>query len=181
MIGWFYVKVDDPNQAEEVAKAIDAEFANSPFETKAETEGAFVQGFAKQIGNITAIMTAIMGAVFFTILLVAGNTIAQSVRERTEEIGVLKSLGFTNFQVLGLVIGEACFLSLLAGGAGLGLSYTLILQGDPTNGMLPIFYFPPDDVMIGVGLIVALGFFTGILPALRANQLKIADALRRMN
>lgn len=179
MVGWFLIKVDDPDQAEAVAKAIDAEFANSPFETKAETEGAFVQGFAKQIGNVTAIMIAIMSAVFFTILLVAGNTIAQSVRERTEEIGVLKSLGFTNTQVMGLVLGESCFLSMLAGGTGLALAFALISRGDPTNGSLPIFYLPTPDIILGLVLMVILGLLTGLTPAIRATRLKVADALRR--
>lgn len=179
MIGWYLVKVDDPGQAEAVAKAIDAEFANSPFETKAETEGAFVQGFAKQVGNITAIMIAILSAVFFTILLVAGNTIAQSVRERTEEIGVLKSLGFTNTQVMGLVLGESCFLSVLAGGTGLALAFALISRGDPTNGSLPIFYLPTPDILLGIILMVVLGLLTGLAPAIRATRLKVADALRR--
>ena len=179
MIGWYLIRVDDPNQAEAVAKAIDEEFANSPFETKAETEGAFVQGFAKQIGNVTAIMIAIMSAVFFTILLVTGNTIAQSVRERTEEIGVLKSLGFTNTQVMGLVLGESCFLSMLAGGIGLAVAFALISRGDPTNGSLPIFYFPTPDIILGFVLMIVLGLLTGMLPAIRATRLKVADALRR--
>jgi len=179
MIGWYLIRVDDPNQAEAVAKAIDEEFANSPFETKAETEGAFVQGFAKQIGNVTAIMIAIMSAVFFTILLVTGNTIAQSVRERTEEIGVLKSLGFTNTQVMGLVLGESCFLSMLAGGIGLAVAFALISRGDPTNGSLPIFYFPTPDIILGFVLMIVLGLLTGMLPAVRATRLKVADALRR--
>ncbi|MBL6763315.1 MAG: ABC transporter permease [Verrucomicrobiae bacterium] len=179
MVGWYLIRVDDSGHAEAVAKAIDEEFANSPYETKAETEGAFVQGFAKQIGNITAIMIAIMSAVFFTILLVAGNTIAQSVRERTEEIGVLKSLGFTNLQVLGLVLGESCFLSVLAGGAGLALAFGLISRGDPTNGSLPIFYLPTTDLITGILLMLVLGLLTGLAPAIQATRLKIADALRR--
>ena len=179
MVGWYLIRVDDPDQAEAVARAIDEEFANSPYETKAETEGAFVQGFAKQIGNITAIMIAIMSAVFFTILLVAGNTIAQSVRERTEEIGVLKSLGFTNSQVLALVLGESCFLSVLAGGVGLALAFALISRGDPTGGSMPIFYLPAPDIVTGIGLMFALGLLTGIAPAVQAMRLKVADALRR--
>lgn len=181
MVGWYLIRVDDPDQAESVAKAIDDEFANSPFETKAETEGAFVQGFAKQIGNITAIMIAILSAVFFTILLVAGNTIAQSVRERTEEIGVLKSLGFTNTQVLMLVLGESCFLSILGGGIGLGIAFLLIARGDPTGGSLPIFYLPTPDIIMGVVFMIVLGLLTGLTPAIQATRLKIADALRRAN
>jgi putative ABC transport system permease protein len=181
MVGWYLIRVDDPDQAESVAKAIDDEFANSPFETKAETEGAFVQGFAKQIGNITAIMIAILGAVFFTILLVAGNTIAQTVRERTEELGVLKALGFTNTQVLLLVLGESCFLSILGGAIGLGIAFLLISRGDPTGGSLPIFYLPTPDIIMGVIFMIVLGLLTGLTPAIQATRLKIADALRRAN
>ena len=96
LVGWYWVRVDDPEKAGQIASSLDAEFANSPYETKTEPEGAFVQGFAKQIGNITAIMMAILTAVFFTILLVAGNTMAQSVRERIQELAVLKAIGFTD-------------------------------------------------------------------------------------
>ena len=107
LVGWYIVKVEDPEKAAETAAAIDAEFANSPRETKSEPEGAFVQGFANQIGNIGFIMTAIVSAVFFTILLVAGNTMAYAVRERTNELAVLKAIGFTDRGVLGLVLGES--------------------------------------------------------------------------
>ena len=107
----------DPAKAAEVAKLVDAEFENSSAETKTEPEGAFVQAWAKQIGDIALITASILGAVFFTILLVTGNTISQSVRERTGELGVLKAIGFTNAQVLGLVLAESCLLAVL-GGAG---------------------------------------------------------------
>jgi putative ABC transport system permease protein len=179
-VGWYTVRVKDPNQAEKVAKQIDDEFANSPAETKAETEGAFIRGFAKQIGDIGAIMVAILSAVFFTILLVAGNTMAQAVRERTEEMGVLKAMGFTNTQVLGLVLAESCVLSALGGLLGLGLAWLAISAGDPTRGALPIFYFPTHDIVIGLVLVIALGLVTGISPAIQAMRLQIADALRRM-
>src|SRR6266581_2800228 len=119
MVGWYAVKVNSPERAVEAAKAIDNEFANSPYETKTEPEGAFMQGFAQQIGDIGTILIAILSAVFFTILLVAGNTMAQSVRERTEEFGVLKAMGFTNGRVLALVLGESCLLALLGGILGL--------------------------------------------------------------
>jgi putative ABC transport system permease protein len=179
-VGWYIVRIGDPGRAASVAKAIDDGFANSPAETKAETEGAFVKAFADQIGNIGAIMKAILSAVFFTILLVAGNTMAQSVRERTGELAVLKALGFTDGRVLGLVLAEALALAALAGFAGLGLSYFLISLGDPTGGNLPLFFFPARDVITGVLLVLALGFATGILPALQAGRLRIADALRRL-
>jgi putative ABC transport system permease protein len=179
-VGWYIVRVTDPKDSAAVARRIDAQFANSPFETKSETEGAFVQGFAKQVGDIGKIMTAILSAVFFTILLVAGNTMAQSVRERTEELGVLKAMGFTSRRVLTLVLAESCFLSALGGGFGLGLACVLIARGDPTGGSLPMFFFPTRDLLAGVGLVLALGLATGALPALQAMRLRIADALRRM-
>jgi putative ABC transport system permease protein len=179
-VGWYVVRVKDPSQATDVARKIDEEFANSPAETKAETEGAFVRAFAKQVGDIGAIMVAILSAVFFTILLVAGNTMAQAVRERTEELGVLKALGFTNQQVLGLVLAESCLLSLLGGLLGLAMAWLLISAGDPTRGALPVFYLPLHNLMIGVVLILALGLVSGFLPAIQAMRLRIAEALRRM-
>jgi putative ABC transport system permease protein len=179
-VGWYVVRVEDPREAADVAKRIDEQFANSPAETKAETEGAFVQGFAEQVGNIGAIMVAILAAVFFTILLVAGNTMAYAVRERTGELAVLKAVGFTDGQVLGLVLAEALVLACLGGFLGLGLGWVLISLGDPTNGALPIFYFPPRSIVLGVLLVLALGLAAGILPALQAGRLRIADALRRL-
>ncbi len=179
LVGWYTVRVADPDKAAEVAAAIDAEFANSERETKSEPEGAFVQGFANQIGNIGFIIMSIMTAVFFTILLVAGNTMAYTVRERTNELAVLKAIGFTDRAVLGLVLGESLALSLVGGAAGLGLAWLLVSMGDPTNGSFPVFYLPTSDVFLGLGLIVAMAFVAGILPALQAQRLQIADALRR--
>lgn len=178
-VGWYMVRVSDPRRAVEAAQKIDEEFANSPAETKAETEGAFVQAFAKQVGDVTTIMLAILSAVFFTILLVAGNTIAQSVRERTEELGVLKALGFTNRQVLALVLAEACVLAVVGGLLGLGLAWIGISRGDPTRGALPMFYFPTEKIALGAVLALGLGLVTGALPAWQAMRLRIAEALRR--
>jgi putative ABC transport system permease protein len=179
MVGWYGVRVKDPNRAEEVAKAIDEQFANSPYETKSEPEGAFAQGFVQQMGNIGAILIAIVSAVFFTILLVAGNTMAQSVRERTNELGVLKSLGFTNERVLALVLAESCVIAAVGGLIGLGLAWLITAGGSPAPTVLPIFYLPPRDVVIGVVLVFALGIVAGILPALQAMRLQIAVALGR--
>ena len=141
-VGWYIVRVKDPAQAAEVAKLVDQEFENSAAETKTEPEGAFLQGWAKQIGDITLITATILSAVFFTILLVTGNTMSQAVRERTGELGVLKAMGFTNAQVLSLVLAESCVLAVLGGGLGLGLAWLMIARGDPTGGMLPLFFFP---------------------------------------
>jgi putative ABC transport system permease protein len=179
-IGWYIVRIGDPAHAAEISKAIDETFANSPAETKAETEGAFVRSFAEQIGNIGAIMQAILSAVFFTILLVAGNTMAQAVRERTGELAVLKAVGFTDGQVLGLVLGEALTIAAAGGLTGLALSWFLISLGDPTGGSFPVFYFPTRDLLMGVGFVIALGIASGFFPALQAGRLQIAHALRRL-
>ena len=178
-IGWYWVRVSEPERAAEIAQAIDLEFANSPAETKAEPEGAFVQGFAEQVGNVGLILTAILTAVFFTILLVAGNTMAQAVRERLEELGVLKALGFTNRNVRRLVLAESCLIAVLGGGLGLVLGWLLVSQGDPTGGALPIFFFPISDLLVGIVLVFFLGLVAGFLPALQAQRLQISEALRR--
>ena len=178
-VGWYVVKIADPERAAEIAREIDAEFANSPAETKAEPEGAFVQGFAKQVGNIGKILIGILSAVFFTILLVAGNTMAQTVRERTRELAAMKAIGFTDRGVLGMVLAESCLVAAVGGLVGLGLAWLLISRGDPTGGSLPIFFLPPGDLVLGLGLIGALGLAAGLLPALQASRLKVADALRR--
>lgn len=178
-IGWFTVRVKDPAQADQIAAQIDREFANSPTETKTEPEGAFAAGFAQQIGDIGLIVTGIMSAVFFTILLVAGNTIAQGVRERTEEIGVLKAVGFPNGLVLGLVLAESCLIAAIGGGVGLGLAWLMTSGGSPMPSMLPVFFIPTKDLLVGVALIVILGLLTGLLPAIQAMRLGVADALRR--
>ena len=182
LVGWYQVRVDDPKRAAEVAAAIDTEFANSPAETKAETEGAMFQGFAQQIGDIATIVSAILAAVFFTILLVAGNTMAQSVRERTQELGLLKAVGFSNELVLAVVLGESLAITILGGMLGLLLGW-LIVTGLGQAGFIrqffPVFFVPALDLMIGAVLAIALGFVAGILPAIQAMRLRLAEALRR--
>jgi putative ABC transport system permease protein len=178
-VGWYMVRVDHPDNATQVAQAIDAEFANSPYETKTEPEGAFAQGFVEQMGNIGAILVGVLSAVFFTILLVAGNTMAQAVRERTAELGTLKAMGFTNELVLTLVLAESCVLAGVGGLAGLLAAWLISLGGSPVPAMLPVFYLPPHYLAIGAGLVLGLGLVTGIIPALQAMRLQIAVALRR--
>lgn len=179
LVGWYVVKISDPSQAQQMAATFDRMFANSSAETKTTTEKGFVEGFAKQVGDIGAIMVAILVAVLFTMLLVAANTMAQSVRERTSEIGVLKTLGFSNTAILALVLGESLLIAVLGGALGLATSWAIVQNGDPTNGMLPIFMLPTRDVWAGAGLIVALGVVAGLWPAINAMNLKITDALRR--
>ncbi len=180
MVGWYTIRIKDPARAAETAKLVDKEFENSDAETKTEPEGAFVQAWVSQIGNIELIVAAILGAVFFTILLVTGNTMSQAVRERTGELGVLKAIGFTNAQVVSLILVESCLLAVVGGGVGLGLAWLFISRGDPTGGLLPLFFFPGRDLVIGAGLALALGLASGIFPALQGLRLRVADALRRM-
>ncbi len=180
-VGWYTVRVKDPARAAEIAAAIDKEFENSDQETKSEPEQAFVQSGVKQIGNIALITSAILLAVFFTILLVTGNTMSQSVRERTGELGVLKAVGFTNRQVLSLVMAESCSIALLGGAVGLGWACLLVPGiGRALSSVLPMFYFPTRDLASGACWALALGIFAGLFPAWGAMRLRVADALRRI-
>lgn len=179
LVGWYVVKIADASKSQQMAATFDEMFANSSAETKTTTEKGFVEGFAKQVGDIGAIMIAILVAVLFTILLVAANTMAQSVRERTSEVGVLKTLGFSNGSILAMVLGESIAIAALGGGVGLLVAWLIIRRGDPTGGMLPVFVLPARDVIIGMALTIALGVVSGLMPALAAMRLKITDALRR--
>ena len=178
-VGQYVIRVDDPARSAEIAAAIDSRFANSPAETKTTTEQAFLQGMADQLGNVGAMLTAILSAVFFTLLLITTNTMAQAIRERTGELAVMKTLGFTNGRVLALVLIEAGALAVVGGAAGLGLVSVLIGRGDPTGGFLPEFGIPPRDLVVGAGLVVALGLISATWPALQATRLRIVDGLRR--
>ena len=179
LVGWYVVKIDDPAQAVDLASRFDEMFANSPAETKTTTEKGFVEGFAKQVGDIGAIMIAISTVVLFTIVLMAANTMSYSVRERTAELAAMKTLGFTNGLILTLVLVESLFIAALGGGLGLALAWLIVQGGDPTGGALPIFVLPPRDVALGVFLIVTVGVLAGLLPALEAMRLRITYALRR--
>ncbi|BET69099.1 ABC transporter permease [Opitutales bacterium ASA1] len=180
MIGWYVIKVADPERTAEIAAAIDLEFANSAAETKAEPEGVFMQGFIQQLGDIGTIVMAILGAVFFTILLVAGNTMAQSVRERTEEIGVLKAIGFTDGRVLAIVLSESLAIALIGGAAGLVLGWMMVAGFAPAvEAFLPGFFLKSSIFVTGGLLALGVGFVAGVLPAMQAGRLRIAEALRR--
>jgi putative ABC transport system permease protein len=179
LVNWYVVKVENPAEADTVAKRMDALFANSPAETKTATEKVFASDFAKQVGDIGSIMTAIAAVVILFILFVAGNAMAQSIRERTNELAILKTLGFTDGRVLAMVLLESSLVALLGGGLGLFAAWLVIAQGDPTGGLLPIFHFPPKDLVLGSTLVLVLGLLSGMVPALQAGRLKIVDALRR--
>jgi putative ABC transport system permease protein len=178
LVGWYVVRVADSDRAAPIAEAVDQEFANSPAETKTATERAFVQAFASQIGDVGRIVIAILGAVFFTILLVTGNTMAQSVRERLGELAVLKTLGFTGPKVLGLVLGEALALTVLGGGLGLLLGWGVV-RGVDVGAFLPAFYLRGRDLATGGVLVLLMGLAAGVLPAVRALRLDVVASLRR--
>lgn len=180
LVGWYVVRIADPQRADAVAEAIDAGFANSPAETKTATEKAFVQAFAHQIGDVGAIVTAILAAVFFTMLLVAGNTMAQAVRERTGELAVLKTLGFTDGRLLGLVLGESLVVAVLGGVLGLAFGWVVVSgMAAELGAFLPAVYVRPRDLALGAALVAFVGVAAGILPALQAMRLEVVQALRR--
>ncbi|HTM87178.1 MAG TPA: FtsX-like permease family protein [Terriglobales bacterium] len=178
LVGWYVVKVDSPDNAVRIAKAIDTTFANSPWETKTDTEQAFAASFAKQMGNISFLIMSIGAVVFFTLLLVAGNTMAIAVRERIRELAVLKAVGFSDTFVLLLVVFESLVVAAIGGAVGLTLAKLLTLRGDPTGGLLPFFYLPAQAMAVGAVLALAVGLAAGIWPAYSAGRLKVVDALR---
>ena len=173
-VGWFEERIDDPRAASELARKIDALFDNSSDETKTQPSKDFAMAFLKQIGDIGFVMRAILGAVFFTLLFLTGNTMMQSVRERVPELAVLKTLGFTDGTVLGLVIGEALLLCVSAAFIGLALSYlTLPVIKQGLRGV----ELSPSALLPGLGVAVVLALVVGFPPAVRAMRLNIIDAL----
>jgi putative ABC transport system permease protein len=179
-LGWLIIRVKDPKQSAQVAAAVDALFANSPAETKTSSEKDFAKSFAKQFGDIGLITTLILGAVFFTMLLVAGNTMAQSFRERIPELAILKTLGFSDQAVMIMVLAEAIVISLIGGLAGLFLAKFFISgAAESMAATLPGLNLSSTMMLFGVGLMFLFGFLTGIIPALQGLQLNIVAALRR--
>jgi len=179
-VGWYVLRVADPDQSVEVAKGLDERFSNSAWETKTEPEKAFAASFVKQMGNIEFLVMTIGSVVFFTLLLVAGNTMAISVRERVGELAVLKTVGFSDRSVLGLVLAEALLIAGQGGIIGLGLAKLFTLGGDPTGGLLGVFYLPFSSLVLGFLLTLTVGAVAGLLPAIGAMRLKVVDALRRV-
>jgi putative ABC transport system permease protein len=177
-VSWFTVQLADPAQASRVAHAIDAISANSDHETKSQTESAFQQAFAKQFADVGLIVTAIMAAVFFTLLLLTGNTMAQAVRERIPELAVLKTIGFRDGAVLALVMAESVLLVVIGGLVGLAIAAVLMPGvSAASQGMIQLPMVPAQTWLVGLGLMLLIGIVVGLLPALRAKRLKIVDAL----
>jgi putative ABC transport system permease protein len=176
-VGWYIERVTDPAQADRVAQAIDRQFANSAFETRTQSEREFQLAFAKQIGDIGLIVKAIMGAVFFTLVLLTGNTMAQSIRERIPELAVLKTIGFANRAVLLLVLAEAVLLLLIGGLLGMGTArLSLPAIRAATSGQFDLT-MQTQTWILGLGLMTAIGVLVGLPPALKAMRLSIVDAL----
>lgn len=174
---FFILQLTPGTDAATVGKTVDAMFENSPDETKTQAEKDFQLSFVKQIGDIGLIVRWILFAVFFTLLLVVGNTMAQSVRERVPELAVLKTLGFSDGSVLGFVLAEAVALCLLGGLVGLALATLLGAMVEQATGGQFSLNVDAAIWAIGIGTILVMSLAVGLLPALRARRLKIVDAL----
>ena len=180
MIGWVVVKVSNPDRSADIARAIDDSFRNSSTETKTSTEKAFIQGFANQMGNIGKLLTFVAAAVFFTMLLVTANTMGQAIRERINEIGVMKTLGFSGTGVTLLILAEAILVTALGGFIGLALAALASKGiGAAVAQFFPVLGMPAATWGIGTVLIVLLGGLAALLPCTQAARLKIVDALRK--
>jgi len=179
-VGWYVTRVTDVNRTDAVAKGIDALSANSDHETRSQTEQAATANWVKQLADIGLIVSSIMGAVFFTLLLLAGNTMMQAVRERTSELAVMKTIGFTDASVLSMVLAESVLLLMLGGVLGLGLASLLVpFVSAGSGGMLNLPTVGASSWALGVGLMVLFGVMVGVVPAMSAMRLNIVDALRR--
>jgi putative ABC transport system permease protein len=180
-IGWYILRVDNPDDAPRIAKAIDAEFINSPNETKTETESSFAANWVKQFGNIQFLILSIGTVVFFTLLLVTGNTMAISVRERTSELAVFKAIGYSDRFVLFFVLAEALTIALIGGGLGLTLAIvTMPVLARALSGMLPSIVLAPSMLLFGFVTAILVGILSGLLPGLGAMRLRVVNALRRV-
>ncbi len=177
-VGWYVVKLNSPQNADAVAHTIDGLSANSDHETKTQTANAFNASFAKQIGDIGLIVEAIMAAVFFTLILLTGNTMAQAVRERIPELAVLKTIGFTNRSVLGLVLAEAVLLLVIGGVIGMAIASVLApILAKGSGGLIQLPPISAANWSESIALMIVIGFAVGVLPALRGMRLNIVDAL----
>jgi putative ABC transport system permease protein len=179
-IGWYTIRIANPDDAPRIAKTVDNTYLNSPYETKTETESAFAEGWVKQFGNIKFLIVSIGTVVFFTLLLVTGNTMAISVRERTNELGVLKAIGFSDRAILGFILGESMVIAL-TGCVGLLLALVAIpALSRSMAGLLPPLLVTVKTLTYGVIAAIVVGFASGILPAWGAMRMRVVNALRRV-
>ena len=180
-VGWYVLRVNNPDESPRIAKTIDEQFANSPYETRTETESAFAAGWVKQFGNIRFLIVTIGAVVFFTLLLVTGNTMAIAVRERTPELAVLKAIGFSDRSVFVFVLGESLAISLIGGLVGLFLAVLAVpVLSKALSGMLPRLFLSPTLLAFGLGTALTVGIVSGALPGVAAMRMRVVNALRRV-
>ena len=180
-VGWFIAQIQQPDQATEVSRAIDQKFANSPNETKTETEQAFQSTFVSMFGNLNLLLGSIAIAVVITTLFVAGNTMAMSVRERTTEIAVMRTLGFPSRTIFLLIAGEGLMMAIVGGVLGVGLARLIVNPNFMQAGaFIPVFGVNNTHVVVALLLSAGIGIVAGLIPATMASRLKIVDALRRV-
>jgi len=180
-VGWYVTLIANPDEAARMASAIDQKFANTPYETKTDTEGAFLASFAAMFGNLNLLLGSIAAAVVITTLFVAGNTMAMSVRERTTEIAVMRTLGFHRGTIFGVVAGEGPLMAVAGGILGAAIAKLLVNGSNfNTGGFVPPFGVSAGNIAVGVALSAAIGIAAGLVPATMAARLKIVDALRRV-
>jgi putative ABC transport system permease protein len=180
-VGWYVLRVDNPDDSPRIAKAIDAEFDNSPYETKTETESAFAANWVKQFGNIQFLIVSIGTVVFFTLLLVTGNTMAISVRERTSELAVFKAIGYSDRKILFFVLAESLAIAIIGGALGLLAAVALVpALSKALTGLLPAIVLLPRTLILGLILALIVGLASGLFPGLGAMRLRVVNALRRV-
>jgi putative ABC transport system permease protein len=180
-VGWYVLRLNSPDDAVRVAKAIDTEFANSPYETRTQTESAFAANWVKQFGNIQFLILSIGAVVFFTLLLVTGNTMAISVRERTSELAVFKAIGYSDRAVLFFVLAESLIISLVGGLFGLLLAILAVpALTKALNGLLPNLVLSTSILVLGLLTAIIVGLASGFLPGVSAMRMRVINALRRV-
>jgi putative ABC transport system permease protein len=179
-VGWYTARVEPDADMAAISRVVDEMFANSSYETRSQSEQFFMASWIKQMGNVEFLMMAIGSVVFFTLLLVTGNAMAMSVRERTAELAVLKAVGYTDGFVLCLVLAETLVIAVTGGSVGLLLAKLFTLGPNPTNNLLPVFHFPTAGLVAGALAVLFVGLAAGLLPALSARRLQVVDALRRL-
>jgi putative ABC transport system permease protein len=180
-VGWYVAQISNPDQAAQVSTAIDQEFANSSYETKTDTERAFQSSFVSMFGNLSLLLGSISLAVVITTLFVAGNTMAMSVRERTTEIAVMRTLGFPSSTIFLLVAGEGLLMAILGGIVGVALARWIVSPDFLQAGaFIPVFGVNNTNAATAMGLSVVIGVLAGLIPATMAARLRIVDALRRV-
>ena len=179
-IGWIVTRIEDPERSDEIAALIDERFANSPTETKTSSEKGWIAGFAAQFGNIGLIVRSILACVFFTLLLVAGNTMAQAIRERTGELAVMKTIGFPDARIAAMVLGESLTIAIAGGVTGIALGAVFVTgAADAMAQFLPGLAVTGSAVATGLALALALGLLTGLVPAWQAGRLRVVEAMGR--